>query len=176
MKCKFEHDGDCCNRDSVQYMCHCKPDICQSIVPINRYQMIRTLDDEQLFEFFLAVSKCVGCPPTNPSVCVDNCKDCWANYLESTDMIEDYIEGTQTADPETLPIVQKLRKELARVTAERDAAVKELQGVVDAVNEVDDFIDAEIYSLVPYDKYCALRDNVDAISIWILEKEWKGTK
>lgn len=130
MKCKFEHDGDCCNRDSAQYMCRCKPDICQSIVPINRYQMIRTLDDEQLFEFFLAVSKCVGCPPTNPSVCVDNCKDCWANYLESTDMIEDCIEGTQTVDPETLPIVQKLQEELARVTVERDLAVNDINEIL----------------------------------------------
>lgn len=83
MKCKFEHDGDCCNHDSVQYMSRCKPDSCQSIVPINRYQMIRSLDDEQLLEFFLTVTECVGCPPTNLSDCIDNCKDCWANYLES---------------------------------------------------------------------------------------------
>ena len=83
MKCKFEHGGDCCNHDSVQYMSRCKPDICQSIVPINRYQMIRSLDDEQLLEFFLTVTKCVGCPPTNPSDCIDSCKECWANYLES---------------------------------------------------------------------------------------------
>ena len=25
MKCKFEHDGDCCNCGSPQYMCKCKP-------------------------------------------------------------------------------------------------------------------------------------------------------
>lgn len=43
---------------------------------------------------------------------------------EVADMIKDCIEDTPTVDPETLPIVQKLRKELARVTAERDAAVK----------------------------------------------------
>lgn len=34
------------------------------------------------------------------------------------------VKNAQTIDPETLPIVQKLREELARVTAERDAAVK----------------------------------------------------
>lgn len=28
MKCKFEHDGDCCNCASQQYMCKCKPKIC----------------------------------------------------------------------------------------------------------------------------------------------------
>ena len=90
--------------------------------------------------------------------------------------IQQLIANAPTVDPETLPIVQKLREELARVTAERDAAVKELEGVVDAVNEVNDFIDAEIYSLVPHDKYNALRLNVDAISIWVLEKEWRGAK
>lgn len=36
--------------------------------------------------------------------------------------IQQLIADTPTVDPETLPIVQKLRKELARVTAERDAA------------------------------------------------------
>lgn len=161
MKCKFEHAGDCCNRDSVQYMCRCKPDICQSIVPINRYQMIRTLDDEQLFEFFLAVSKCVGCPPTNPSDCVDNCKDCWANYLESTDMIEDYIEGTQTVDPETLPIVQKLREELARVTAERDAAVNDINEILSLT---------ELCPLLC--EWCRWNEGCDSSKM----PEWRGTK
>lgn len=33
------------------------------------------------------------------------------------------VKNAQTIDPETLPIVQNLRKELARVTAERDAAI-----------------------------------------------------
>lgn len=32
-----------------------------------------------------------------------------------------------TIDPEGLPVVRQLRKELARVTAERDAAVKDLK-------------------------------------------------
>ena len=38
--------------------------------------------------------------------------------------IQQQIADTPTVDPETLPIVQKLREELARVTEERDAAVK----------------------------------------------------
>lgn len=33
-------------------------------------------------------------------------------------------------DPETLPIVQQLRAELARVTAERDAAVADMQALM----------------------------------------------
>lgn len=35
-----------------------------------------------------------------------------------------------TIDPETLPIVQQLRKELAKVTAERDAAVSDLEDIM----------------------------------------------
>lgn len=39
------------------------------------------------------------------------------------------IDEIPTIDPETLPIVQELREQLARVTAERDAAVKDLYAV-----------------------------------------------
>ena len=38
------------------------------------------------------------------------------------------IEYAHTIDPETLPIVRQLREELAKVTAERDAAVSDLRG------------------------------------------------
>lgn len=51
MKCKFEHDGDCCNCGSPQYMCKCKPKICGSIVPITNADRIRRMSDEELAEF-----------------------------------------------------------------------------------------------------------------------------
>lgn len=38
------------------------------------------------------------------------------------------INNSPTIDPETLPIVQQLRAELEKVTAERDALLKELAG------------------------------------------------
>lgn len=38
------------------------------------------------------------------------------------------IESSPTVDPETLPIVQELRAQLAKVTAERDALLKEVAG------------------------------------------------
>ena len=62
-----------------------------------------------------------------------------SNYMGDTlmsyevaDMIEDCLEGTPTIDPETLPIVRQLREKLARVTAERDAAVEDLHKLVPA--------------------------------------------
>lgn len=38
------------------------------------------------------------------------------------------IEYAPTIDPETIPLVRQLREELARVTAERNAEVKQLHG------------------------------------------------
>ena len=48
MKCKFEHDEDCCNSGSPQYMCKCKPDVCHSEVPISNGDRIRAMSDEEL--------------------------------------------------------------------------------------------------------------------------------
>jgi hypothetical protein len=59
---------------------------------------------------------------------------------------------------------------------ERDAAVKELNGVASAVDDLADFIDEQIHPLVQYDMYLALRENADSISIWQYESEWRGQK
>ena len=47
MKCKFEHDGDCCNSGAKQYMRKCqKP--CDAITPMTNAQKIRAMSDEEL--------------------------------------------------------------------------------------------------------------------------------
>lgn len=46
-------------------------------------------------------------------------------------MAVDDISTLPEIDPETLPIVQQLRAELERVTAERDAAVSDLKTICD---------------------------------------------
>lgn len=51
MMCKFEHDGDCCNCGSPQYMCKCKPKLCGSLVPMTNADRIRAMSDEELAEF-----------------------------------------------------------------------------------------------------------------------------
>lgn len=43
-----------------------------------------------------------------------------------------------TIDPETIPLARQLREELARVTEERDAAVKDLETAMKIDSEVDD--------------------------------------
>lgn len=58
MKCKFEHDGDCCNCGSPQYMCKCKPNICGSVIPITNADRIRTMSDEELAAFLANPCQC----------------------------------------------------------------------------------------------------------------------
>lgn len=88
----------------------------------------------------------------------------------------DLIQMMPTIDPETLPIVRQLRSELERVTAERDAAIKELDDVSSAVDDLDEFIDEQIHPIVSYDIYTTLRDNADSIAIWQYESEWREQK
>lgn len=90
--------------------------------------------------------------------------------------IQDYaakcISDSPTIDPETMPIVQELRAELERVKAERDAAIKELDEVSSAVDNLSDFIDEQIHPIVSYDIYTTLRDSADSIAIWQYKSEW----
>ena len=69
MKCKFEHDGDCCNCGSQQYMCKCKPKICGSIVPITNADRIRAMSDEELADIFLRADFCKCCEHEKGGVC-----------------------------------------------------------------------------------------------------------
>lgn len=48
MKCKFEHERDCFNCGSSQYMYKCKPEVCHSAVPTTNADRIRSMSDEQM--------------------------------------------------------------------------------------------------------------------------------
>ena len=61
MMCKFEHDGDCCNCGSPQYMCKCKPNICGSVVPITNADRIRAMSDEELAAVLCTADFCNYC-------------------------------------------------------------------------------------------------------------------
>lgn len=108
-------------------------------------------------------------------------------YKELADRLKKRYKGNETGS--TFVTLCSLRDVLNAATAitellaraekaevERDAAIKELDGVSNAVGDLADFIDEEIYSLVPYDIYTALMDNVYAITAFEKESEWRGQK
>lgn len=56
VKCKFEHDRDCCNCGSPQYMCKCKPKTWGSVVPMTNADRIRAMSDEELAEYLAGIA------------------------------------------------------------------------------------------------------------------------
>ena len=50
MKCKYEHDEDCCYSCADQYMCKCKIP-CEFIWPLSIADHIRAMSDEELARF-----------------------------------------------------------------------------------------------------------------------------
>ena len=63
----------------------------------------------------------------------DSISDNWCGIgIANVSEILEFVKYAPTIDPETLPIVRQLREELARVTAERDAAVSDLHKLVPA--------------------------------------------
>lgn len=76
------------------------------------------------------------------------------------------IDAAPTIDPETIPIVRQLRAELARVTAERDAALRELRSIQTHTRSLRDYVDDEIHPVVDYSIYLNLREAVDTIDSW----------
>ena len=68
----------------------------------------------------------------------------------------------------------RLHDELEKVDAERDAVIKELNGVSSLVDDLAEFVDREIHPVVDYNLYLDLRENVDAVSMFQHEDEWRG--
>lgn len=85
-----------------------------------------------------------------------------------------FIEQAATALSTFQAENEKLREELERVTAERDAAIKELDEVTSEVDDLADFVDREIHPVIDYNLYLDLRENVDAVSMFQHEDEWRG--
>lgn len=76
------------------------------------------------------------------------------------------IEYAATIDPETLPIVQQLRGELARVTAEKDASIKDLYMTKDCNTCALQFTDE-----------CLLEDCMEPCCNfwrWYVPYKWRG--
>ena len=82
MKCKYEHDDDCCNAGADQYMCKCKKP-CEFIWPLSNADHIRSMSDEELAKLLLdgcRGSKCED-QPENEWGSV-NCFQCRMEWLK----------------------------------------------------------------------------------------------
>ena len=51
MKCKYEHDDDCCYSCADQYMRKCKQP-CEFLFPMTNADSIRSMTDDELNELF----------------------------------------------------------------------------------------------------------------------------
>lgn len=84
MRCKFEHDGDCCNSGASQYMCKCKQP-CSEIIPITYGDLFRRMNNKEMGEFMVTTS----CPPVTGTVKCDYCEECWAEYFDTPAEVRD---------------------------------------------------------------------------------------
>lgn len=75
MKCKFEHDEDCCNSGSPQYMCKCKPDVCHSAVPMTNGDRIRAMSNKELAEWICSHMTAECCDQRCPARDICNLGD-----------------------------------------------------------------------------------------------------
>lgn len=80
MRCKYNHDGDCCNSGAEQYMSKCKTP-CETIVPVTNGDRIRAMRDEELENL---PDEWLGYPCVFPDGECDSekkCRECWAEWL-----------------------------------------------------------------------------------------------
>ena len=94
-----------------------------------------------------------------------DCSDFEQIMVDAARSIEELLSRAEAAEARAENAARKL-----------DAAMLELDEVSAAVDNLDEFIDEQIYPLVSYDMYTALRDNADYISIWRHEVKWRGKK
>ena len=57
MKCKYEHDDDCCYAFADQYMCKCKQP-CEFLDPLTNADRVRGMNDNELATFINRIMIC----------------------------------------------------------------------------------------------------------------------
>ena len=62
MKCKFEHNGYCCNSGTFRFKNICDAENCNYCAPMSRGDVFRTSSDEELAEFLSVVMGIMDCP------------------------------------------------------------------------------------------------------------------
>ena len=62
MKCKFEHDGTCCNSGTFQFKDTCDSESCDYCAPMSHGDAFRTSSDEDLARFLSSTVSVMDCP------------------------------------------------------------------------------------------------------------------
>lgn len=87
--------------------------------------------------------------------------------------IPQIIDDQPTIDPETLPIVQELRAQLAKVTVKRNAAIGDLNDVLATTDALREFVREEIRPFMRNDSYLSLIEGINAIDHFEHQDDWK---
>ena len=62
MKCKFEHNGICCNSGTFRFKDTCDMESCDYCAPMSRGDVFRASSDEDLARFLSSVVSVMDCP------------------------------------------------------------------------------------------------------------------
>ena len=62
MKCKFEHEGCCCNSGTFRFKDTCDPENCDYCSPMSHSDAFRTSSNEELARFLSSVVSIMDCP------------------------------------------------------------------------------------------------------------------
>ena len=62
MKCKFEHEGYCCNSGTFRFKDTCDPENCDYCATMSHGDAFRASSNEELAEFLSSVVSIMDCP------------------------------------------------------------------------------------------------------------------
>ena len=84
MKCKFEHDGYCCNGGTFRFKDTCDMENCSHCAPMSRGDVLRTCSDETLARILSSVVSPMDCPKRVWDLydSILSYKDAWLKWLQ----------------------------------------------------------------------------------------------
>ena len=84
MKCKFEHDGTCCNSGTFRFKDNCDPENCDYCAPMSHGDVFRTSSDEDLARFLSSAVSIMDCPRRvwEMKVVFRILQDAWLKWLQ----------------------------------------------------------------------------------------------
>ena len=84
MKCKFEHNGICCNSGTFRFKDTCDPENCDYCSPMSHGDVFKTSSDEELARFLSSVVNIIECPEQVWALCNYGLsyEDAWLKWLQ----------------------------------------------------------------------------------------------